>query len=173
MSTVVVGTPPAELQALLDRRSRAGADRLDEVWEGVYHMVPAPTGEHAVIAQQLAELLGPLARAASLIPSMHEFNVGESKDDFRVPDGGLHRRQPLGTWHATAALVVEIASPGDESWQKLPFYARHNVDEVVIVDPIERSVAWLALDAGEYQRVSTGGLIDLGAAELAAKLDWP
>ncbi len=126
-----------------------------------------------MIAQQLAELLGPLARAASLIPSMHEFNIGESKDDFRVPDGGLHRRAPLGTWHATAALVVEIASPGDESWEKIPFYARHNVDEVVIVDPVERRVAWLALDVGEYRRVSRSSLIDLGAAELEGKLDWP
>jgi hypothetical protein len=71
-----------------------------------------------VIAQQLAELLGPPARAAGLTASMHEFNVGEGKHDFRVPDGGLHRRRPRGTWHATAALVVEIASPGDESWEK-------------------------------------------------------
>jgi Uma2 family endonuclease len=173
MSTVVVGTPPAELQALLDRRSRAGADRLDEVWEGVYHMVPAPTGEHAVIAQQLAELLGPPARAAGLVPSMHEFNVGEGKHDFRVPDGGLHRGLPRGTWHATAALVVEITSPGDESWLKLPFYARHEVDEVVVVEPAERAVTWLALANGEYRRVSLSGLIELGPAELAARLDWP
>jgi Uma2 family endonuclease len=136
-------------------------------------MVPAPTGEHAVIAQQLAELLGPLARAAALIPSMHEFNVGTSKHDFRVPDGGLHRRQPQGTWQATAALVVEIASPGDESWQKLPFYASHNVDEVVIINPVERGVAWLALDGGEYTKVPKSGLIDLGPTELASELDWP
>jgi Uma2 family endonuclease len=173
MSTVVVGTPPVELQDLLDRRRRAGADRLDEVWEGVYHIVPAPTGEHAVIAQQLAELLGPLARAAALIPTMHEFNLGESKHDFRVPDGGLHRRRPRGTWQPTAALVVEIASPGDETWQKLPFYAKHGVEEIVIVEPAERTVAWLALREGGYQPVSRSSLMDFGAAELAQKLDWP
>ncbi len=46
---------------------------------------------HARITQQLAELLGPLARAAGLIPMMGEFNLGESEHDFRVPDGGLHR----------------------------------------------------------------------------------
>jgi Uma2 family endonuclease len=70
-------------------------------------------------------------------------------------------------------LVVEIASPGDESWQKPAFYARHDVDEVVIVDSAERTVAWLALDGGEYRRVQQSGLIELGTAELAAKLDWP
>jgi Uma2 family endonuclease len=104
---------------------------------------------------------------------MHEFNVGQGKHDFRVPDGGLHRRRPRGTWHATAALVVEITSPGDESWQKLPFYARHDVDEVLIVDPTERTVAWLALREGQYQAVSRSGLVEPGAAELADRLDWP
>jgi len=38
-----------------------------------------------------------------------------------VPDGGLHRRPLRGVWQTTAALVVEIVAPGDESWQKLPY----------------------------------------------------
>jgi Uma2 family endonuclease len=173
VSTLVVGAPPPELQALLERRRRAGADRLDEVWEGVHHVVPGPSGEHADIAQQLAELLGGLARTAGLVATMHEFNVGESEHDFRVPDGGLHRRHPRGVWQATAALVVEIVSPGDESWQKLPFYAAHEVDEVLIVDPAERAIAWLALRDGEYRRVSRSELIELGTAELTERLDWP
>jgi hypothetical protein len=29
--------------------------------------------------------------------------------------------------------VIEIVSPGDESWDKLPFYAAHEVDEALIV----------------------------------------
>jgi len=173
MSTLVVGSPPAELKALLERRRRAGADRLDEVWEGVYHMVPAPSGEHADIAQQLAVLLDAPARAAGLVPTMHEFNLGESERDFRVPDGGLHRRRPRGAWQATAALVVEIVSPGDESWQKLPFYAEHDVDELLIVNAAERTVAWLALREGEYQPVSQSSLVALGPTDLTEQLDWP
>jgi len=31
---------------------------------------------------------------------------------------------------STVALVVEIVSPGDESWQKLPFYAAHSAGEL-------------------------------------------
>jgi Uma2 family endonuclease len=173
MSTLVVGARPAELEALFERRRRAGADRRDEVWEGIYHMVPSPSGEHAEIAQQLAELLGPLARSAALVPSMHQFNLGESADDYRVPDGGLHRARPRGVWYTTAALVVEIISPDDESWLKLPFYAAHGVDEVLIVDPFERTVAWLALSDGAYRPVTRSRLIDLGPAELAERLDWP
>ena len=136
-------------------------------------MVPGPSFEHAYIAQQLGELLGPLARAAGLVPTMHEFNVGEGEHDFRVPDGGLHRPGVAGIWHATAALVVEIRSPGDETWHKLPFYAAHDVDEVLIVDSAEQTVTWLGLRDGKYEPVGHSGLIELGLTELAAQLHWP
>ncbi len=68
---------------------------------------------------------------------------------------------------------MEIVSPGDESWQKLPFYAGHRVDEVLIVDPSDHAVHWLALADGEYREVQRSHLIDLGPAELAEQIDWP
>ncbi len=173
MPTLVLGTPPPELEALMERRRRAGADRLDEVWQGVQHMVPGPSLEHARVATQLALLLDAPARDAGLLLAMHEFNLGESEHDFRVPDGGLHQPGAAGVWHATAALVVEILSGGDESRQKLPFYAAHDVDEVLLVDPAERTVTWLALHDGEYQPVQRSRLIALGPTELAERLDWP
>lgn len=79
MTTLVLGTPPPELEALLERRRQAGVDRLDEVWQGVRHMVPGPSFEHAWLSQQLAVLLDGPARAAGLVPTMSEFNVGESE----------------------------------------------------------------------------------------------
>ncbi len=174
MSTVVLGPSPPEIEALIASRKRSGLYRLDEVWEGVLHMVPAPSFEHASIGQQLAEILGPLARAEGLVPAMQEFNLGDSEEDFRVPDGGLHRPGASGVWLHTAALVVEIVSPGDETWQKLLFYATHEVDEVLIVDPAKRTVDWLGLtDDGEYRPTERSGVIDLGPAELAERIDWP
>jgi Uma2 family endonuclease len=173
MRTLVLDPPTAGLGEVAERRRRSGLDRLDEVWEGVLHMVPAPSHRHAEIAQQLAELLGPPARAAGLRPTMHQFNLGDSEEDFRVPDGGLHRPRAAELWHPTAALVVEIVSPGDESWEKLPFYAAHRVDEMLIVDPQERSVSWLALEDGEYHPIERSGLVDLGTRGLAEQLDWP
>ncbi len=173
MRTVVLDPSSAGLDELFARRRRAGLDRLDEIWEGVYHMVPAPSGGHAHLAQQLGEMLGPLARAAGLLPMIDQFNLGHSEHDFRVPDGGLHRGRPFGVWHPTAALVLEIVSPGDETWEKLPFYAAHAVDEVLVVDPQRRAVDWLALREHEYAAIARSGLIDLGAAALAKRLDWP
>jgi Uma2 family endonuclease len=172
MATVVLNHVE-ELEALKERRRISGMARLDEVWDGVLHMVPAPNDEHADLAQQLAEILGPPARAAGLFPTMHEFNLGDSTENFRVPDGGLHSARSWGTWEHTAPLVVEIVSPGDETWLKLPHYAAHEVDEVLILDPKERAVYWLGLSDGEYHPIECSSLIDLGPAELADKIDWP
>lgn len=172
MSTVVLGSPPPELEALLERRRQAGADHHDEVWEGVLHMNPPASHEHQAIAQQLAVLLDSLARNAGLEPLVQEFALGDS-DDYRVPDGGLHRPGASGVWHPTAALVIEIVSPDDESWAKLPFYAEHGVDEVLIVDPTERSVHWLAPHGGEYGPAARSELIDCGPEDLAEQIDWP
>lgn len=173
MRTLILDPASAGLDELLERRRQAGADRLDEVWEGVLHMVPAPSGAHAELEWQLAALLRPLAMARALTAS-GQFNLGESEDDFRVPDGGLHRVRPHGVWQLTAALVVEIISAGDESWEKLPFYAKHQVDELLIVDPAERAVHWLALEAhGEYRAVDRSRLIDLSPTELVGQIDWP
>ncbi len=170
--TLVKDPPPAEFEALLERRQRLGLDRRDEMWKGVYRMNPPPTHEHQAIAQQLSELLGPLARNAGLEPLIQEFALGEL-GDYLVPDGGLFRAGASGVWHATAALVIEILSPDDDTWEKLPFYAEHGVDELLVVDLRERKVHWLALGGGAYQPVKRSSLIELGATELAARLDWP
>ena len=66
MPTLVRDPQPAEFEALLERRRQLGQDLLDEVWEGVYHLNPAPHRRHAHIAQQLAVVLDGPARAAGL-----------------------------------------------------------------------------------------------------------
>ncbi len=172
MRALILDPPSAGLDELLERRKRSGLDRLDEVWEGVLHMVPAPSGAHASLEWQLAAILRPLAQAAGL-EAVGQFNLGEGEHDYRVPDGGLHRSPPRGTWFPTAALVVEIVSPGDETWEKLRFYAAHHVDELLIVDPADQRVDWLALDGSSYQAVERSGLVELGTVELSARIDWP
>lgn len=171
MRTVVLGPPPQELEQLIDRRRATGADRYDEVWEGEYHTAPMARGAHGLLDDELAAVLRPLARRAGLFAS-GAFNLGEP-DNFRVPDRGIHRRRSNAAWFATAAVVVEVVSPDDETWKKLPFYAAHGVDEIVIADPRDRSVVWLRLDAGQYRPVERSSLLDVAVADLAAQIDWP
>jgi hypothetical protein len=169
MPTLVMDPAPGEFEALLERRRRLGLDHHDEIWDGVLHMNPAPHGRHHRIGQQLAVALDGPARAAGLLPAMGDFNLGVP-DDYRVPDGAIHRPGPDRMYYPTAALVVEI---GDESRAKLPFYAAHDVDEVLVVDPATRSVDWLGLNDGKYQPIARSGLVDLGAGDLAERIDWP
>jgi Uma2 family endonuclease len=171
MPTVILDPPPAEIEALLDRRRRWGADTHDEMWEGVLHMAPAPLRGHARLQMQIGALLEPLADTAGL-ETVAEFNLGHAHD-YRVPDAALLAPGPNELYVPSAALVVEIVSPGDESWEKLPFYAAHGVDEVLIVDPQERAVHWLALRDGSYQPAERSGVIDLGREQLARQIAWP
>ena len=167
----MLGTPPIEVTQLIERRRALGLDLFDELWEGDYHMVPAPHPHHAYLDQQMAVLLDPLARTAGLIVT-GPFNLGD-KDDFRVPDRGIHQGMPSTTWLPTATMVIEIVSPDDETYEKLPFYARHHVQEVLIVDGSSRTVAVLALRDGAYAPSPTSDVIGLSAEELTAAIDWP
>jgi Uma2 family endonuclease len=171
MPTLVRDPQPAEFEALLERRRRLGQDLFDEVWEGVLHMNPAPSGRHGRLETQLTMLLGSLAESAGLVIT-GQFNLGASEHDYRVPDLGLHRDWSDRVWYPTAALAAEIVSPGDESWNKLEFYAAHGVEELLIVDPQEKTVSWMGLEGGEYRPVERSRVIEFGPGELSQKLEW-
>ena len=124
-------------QALLDERARKGLDKRDEMWDGVLHMVPAPANRHQALGSTLVEILRPPARGHGL-----EFQYETSlfrpgrDDDYRIPDQVLYhasvgsQRGIEGAAHA----VVEIRSPGDESYEKIAWYLDVGVREVVIID---------------------------------------
>ena len=127
-------------ERLLEERRRAGADRWDEVWEGVLHMVPPPSGAHQRFGMRLAHVLDARAREAGLVGSYETglYRPG-TDDDYRVPDQ-VYARPELLTERGVdgpADLVVEIRSPGDETYDKLGFYASLGVGEVLVVHPGE------------------------------------
>lgn len=141
MDTVILD-PPA---AVIAERQRLGLDRFDEVWDGEYHMVPGPNVPHQRIEKGLVLALHPLAHARDL-EILCEINLLVSEElgfqDFRIPDLAI-----FGAAHAGRAgiigavpLVVEIRSPGDDSFKKLPFYERLGLGEVLIIDRDTKAV---------------------------------
>lgn len=169
--TVVVGDRPRELEELIARRRALGQDLFDEVWNGEYHMTPGPSVRHARVDRELARLLDPGRRRAGLVDT-GIFNLGDN-DNYRVPDGGLHRGRPVGVYVPTAAVVVEVLSPGDETYDKFPFYAEHGVDELIVADPEARIVQMWRLGDDAYTETDRSELLEVTAAELTREIDWP
>jgi Uma2 family endonuclease len=172
MRTVVLGSRPAELEALIARRHALGQDTFDEVWNGEYHMAPAAHFWHGFVVSELAAVLRQLAVPRELVVGV-AFNLGPDKDNFRVPDLGVHRSVQDEVWLPSAAMVVEVVSPDDESWLKFDHYAAHGVDEVLIADPRDRTLHLFVLVDGRYEPAERSALLDVAVADVHAAIAWP
>ena len=155
-----------QLEEVLARRRAWGADKLDEVWEGVPHL-GQQVGRHASLQQQLALLLGGAAEARGLIavlgayePCAPDSPFGESGERVRGDSAG------------TAALAVEIVDV-DHRDERLSALAADRIDEVVLIDLGANTVRWLALTDGGYRPTDASRVIDLAADALAESINWP
>jgi Uma2 family endonuclease len=170
VKTVILGEMPPEVQALIAQRQRLGQDAHDEVWDGEYHMSPVSHGRHSVAEIQLQRALGAAADAAGLVGG-GPFNLG-NPNDYRVPDGGFHRGS-LELWNPTAAIVFEVLSPHDESFEKFGFYAQSGVEEIIIVDPIARTVQWFIQGGDHFIESPRSPLLNVEASDIAKAIRWP
>jgi hypothetical protein len=71
------------------------------------------TAVMGIVATQLVDVRNVVARSMGLTPG-GSFTLGTA-DDFRVPDLGFHRDPTPHSYYPTAALVIEIMSPRDET----------------------------------------------------------
>lgn len=129
-------------ESLLAERRRTGADRFDEVWEGVLHMVPAPSAWHQRFGTLLLRVLAPIAETKGLVAAYETNHArpGAGAKDYRVPDL-IFARSELWTSFGVegpAELVIELLSPGDETHDKLSFYESLGVHEALVIDPETR-----------------------------------
>jgi Uma2 family endonuclease len=171
MQPVTFAAPPAEIGAWLERRRALGQDRFDEVWEGEYHVAPMAHSHHGAVADEVAAALRPRARRAGLTNS-GPVNLGVA-DDYRVPDHVVLHERHGAVYVTTAAIVVEVVSPGDESRSKLNFYFARGVAEVLIVDPHTQAVEWYRRGTDGFERRDASALLGVTEAELHAEVDWP
>jgi Uma2 family endonuclease len=169
MTTIIRGPRPPEIEQLLARRRRSGADRFDEVWEGRYVVAPDPHSHHGEVMVELHALLKPVALRLGM-RAVLTFNLG-GPEDYRIPDGGLIPG-PAGVWHDTALLVVEVLSPDDMTFDKLDFYTARGVRELLVVDWQQRSVRCFALQEEQTER-DRSDVLGLSTAAIVAAVDWP
>jgi Uma2 family endonuclease len=154
---------PQVPQHVLDHRARTGADRWDEMWEGVLHMPPVPNREHQDVAKHLIIWLE--TRWAPLGNRVHgPINLaspGGWPHDYRIPDLVLLTPERFDIDHneyfeGAPTVVIEIRSPGDETMDKLPFYANLGVSETWIIDRDTTAPELYVLHEWQYERASPG-----------------
>jgi Uma2 family endonuclease len=131
-----------ELQRMIHRRRQLGIDHKDEVWDGVYVIMPDPTLVHQQIVTRLTVILATVIDDTDRGKSLAGTNVSDRrsgwKKNFRVPDVVVvltdGRAIDCDThWLGGPDFLIEVQSPGDDTDAKIPFYAELGVRELLVV----------------------------------------
>lgn len=160
MKAVMPGVPGQ----ILELRKRTGADRWDEMWEGVLHMPPMPSRRHQELEGALERWLWTCWAQPQGNRVYHQINVaspGGWPGDYRIPDLVLLTpdRFPIDRddyFEGPPTAVIEIRSPGDETCEKLPFYAKIGVPEVWVIDRDTKAPEIHVLCGREYEKQAPG-----------------
>jgi len=155
--------PRDELKRIIRRRKTTGAFQWDEVWNGVYVMSPLPDVEHQGISGQLVAALLQAVGHLEGVQIYPGLNISDREThwrrNFRCPDASVffpgNPAENRGAyWLGGPDFAVEILSPGDRARQKLRFYAKVGVRELLFID---RRPWSLELRRREGQEWSTAG----------------
>ena len=150
-------------RSLLRRRRAWGADKYDEVWNGVYIMNAMPNIEHQGLVGRLTHIVQFLVDDRQLGMTLPGCNVTDRaekwRENYRVPDvavflNGTQAINKKSHWLGGPDLAVEIVSPRDRSREKLDFYAKDGTRELLLVDRDPWSL--------ELYRLAEGKLVLLG-----------
>ena len=141
MSTVV--EDPVVERSLIEERRRNGLDRYDEVWEGVYIIMPSPNDEHQDLVAGTVGVLRQTIQKPGLGKVRLGINVSDRvvdwKTNFRIPDAMVYLNDNPAqcydtSWYGGPDFAIEVASPGDRSRLKLGFYASVGTRELLLID---------------------------------------
>ena len=158
---------PHALVTLRAEREARGLDRWDEVWNGVYIVMPLANNEHQSLATRIAaRLLGPVEddRGGRVFAGCNVSDVADPAADwrtnFRCPDVAVflpgNPAEDRGThWFGGPDCALEIVSRGDRSRQKLGFYAAVGVRELLVLDRDPWGLELYRLAGGELRSVGT------------------
>ena len=139
MQAVIANMPPQWLA----ERQKSEAAQWDEMWNGVLHMPPMPNRLHQNLVGDLRAFVkfhwarpqGGLVR--------HEVNLTTPEDEphwtlnYRIPDLVLVSADRLKidkNEYMVGAPLVVVETPGDETYEKFPFYARLGVPEIWVIN---------------------------------------
>lgn len=157
-------------RSLIEDRQQRGVDSYDEVWDGLYIMPPLANNPH----QKLVGLLVPIFHDAVVLPGLGDVYPGANVSDrrgkweknFRCPDlVVVLKDSPVidcGTHlFGGPEFLIEVQSPGDRSEEKVPFYSKINVRELLLIQRDSRDLRLFRHDGT--------ALVEVGPVPLAGQ----
>jgi Uma2 family endonuclease len=160
---------PALTPDIQSVRQRSGADKWDEMWNGVLHMPAMPNFDHQNLEGDLASYLRvrwarPLG--AKVLQQINVALPGGWPDDYRIPDILLLTPSRFEInrneyFEGAPDAVIEIRSPDDETFDKMSFYAELGVPEVWVIhrDTKEPEIHLLRRSGYRKQRRQSNGWV--------------
>jgi Uma2 family endonuclease len=136
-------TDPATIDEIKAQRAESGSDQHDEVWDGVYVVSPLPNNEHQRLVLRLSAIFLEVVASDRLGEAFAGVNVSDRragwKENYRQPDvavflEGTTARDMKTHWLGGPDFAVEILSKGDRAREKLDFYAKVHVRELLLID---------------------------------------
>ncbi|MGE3821458.1 MAG: Uma2 family endonuclease [Isosphaeraceae bacterium] len=140
--TVIVNDRALEKTIRADRE-RTGASRFDEVWEGTYVVSPLANEQHQWLIMGLCLALADVidtTRGDRVYPGVNVSDRTKGwKRNYRVPDVAVVlATNPCRQFDAVMVggpdMIFEVVSRDDMAREKLGFYAKVGVREVVLID---------------------------------------
>lgn len=156
MSRVLILDPRAARELIRDRQKK-GIDQHDEVWDGVYVMPPLANNAHQGLISLLTSILNQVITFEGRGRAFPGANVSDRRENwehsYRTPDivTVLQHSRAIDCdthWYGGPEFLVEVRSPGDDTEQKIPFYGKIGVQELLIVHRDTRHL-WLYRHDGE------------------------
>jgi len=175
--TVLI-TDPAITDRLKAERQLCGGDRFDEVWEDVYMMAPLPDDEHQDIQAKLTAVFQTAVGWTQFAQVRAGANVSDREagweHNYRCPDVAVFledtKARNLGThWVGGPDFAVEIISPYDRTREKLPFYSKLGLRELLVIDRRPWSIELFRHSGGNLDivgRIDPSGRLQLKSETL-------
>ncbi len=154
------------IRDLIEERLSWGGGKKDEVWEGIYHMSPDPTNSHQRFILRLCNAFGSALDQPQAIVQPGGNVSDRNKQWYKnyccpdviviLPSNSIQDRKTH--YLGGPDFVVEVLSEGDDSVEKLPFYAKVGTREVLHVHPDTKELTLFSLRDGTMHSVGTSSI---------------
>jgi Uma2 family endonuclease len=156
--------------------------RRYELYDGEVWEMPSPALRHQIAARHTTRLLEDYAERAGGLAVQSPFDIVFSEYDVLQPDVVFFVAERTSLLDLDAPtryrpdLVVEVISPStarNDRFRKLRMFARYEVPEYWIIDPVQHTVEMLTLNAELYAVAGYGGCEDSLTSRLLPDLTFP